>query len=387
MSADGHLWPTPEQRLLLRAALLEGEAAIDAYREWRQRVDVDADFNWQSQRLMPLVYHNLSRQEGGDPLMPRLKGVYRRAWYETHQLFQRTAPAVAALAAAGIDVLLLKGAPLVLTYYGNHALRPMSDIDVCVPHAEAARAVTVLQGLGWRPTSAPVADRYRFFHALQFVHPDGGELDLHWHVMYESLAPGFDDAFWQDTEPLNFLGTPVRQLGPTLALLHQVVHGVRWNPETPVRWIPDSLQILRRRGHDVDWERLLAIAGRMRLTTRLALGLDFLRREMDASIEVARLEQLQRVTTTAVERWENSVILTDTLAIQRQARGNARVILADFARVVDPTQAPLRFAMTLPHYLRFRFGLEGRRELPRMFLRGVARRLRGERVGQAHVTR
>ena len=34
-------------------------------------------------------------------------------------------PVVAALRAAGVDTLMLKGVPLLFTYYRNHALRPL----------------------------------------------------------------------------------------------------------------------------------------------------------------------------------------------------------------------------------------------------------------------
>lgn len=50
---SGNYWPTPDQELLLRAALLEGPAAADAWRELRPRLNPD-DIDAASQRLMPL---------------------------------------------------------------------------------------------------------------------------------------------------------------------------------------------------------------------------------------------------------------------------------------------------------------------------------------------
>ena len=38
---NGGFWPTSQQELLLRAALLPGKEAIDAWREWKSGVDVD----------------------------------------------------------------------------------------------------------------------------------------------------------------------------------------------------------------------------------------------------------------------------------------------------------------------------------------------------------
>lgn len=378
--ADGHLWPTQEQEWLLRAALHDGAEALAAFQRWRELVDVEGDFGWQSQRLLPLAYDNLSRLGATDPLMTRMKGVYRRAWYENHQLFRRVAPVVQALADDGIKVVLLKGAALVLDYYRNHALRPMSDVDVLVSPGHAERAVAMLVRFGWHPTSVPSADRFRFFHALQFQHPDGGEIDLHWHVMYESCADGADAKLLAGALPLDFCGIAVRQLAPTALLLQLIVHGVRWNPETPIRWVPDAAHVLRTRSADIDWTRFVELAQALRLTARLSLGLQYLGGRIGIAIPADVITRLQATPVSPVERLENSVILRDTLHVQRRALGNQWVIAADFVRIVDPMHEPIRFAMMYPHFLRYRWGLSGRREILPMIARGLAKRVLGPRL-------
>ncbi len=85
-----------------------------------------------------------------------MKGVYRMAWVETQALFAEVAPVVAALEAAGVDTLMLKGVPLALTVYRTPAARPMRDVDIAVRHPDADRAIAVIEGLGWtleRPMS------------------------------------------------------------------------------------------------------------------------------------------------------------------------------------------------------------------------------------------
>src|SRR5207249_1614658 len=39
------LWPSEEQDLVLRAALLEGGAAVSAFREWAGLIDLDGEFD------------------------------------------------------------------------------------------------------------------------------------------------------------------------------------------------------------------------------------------------------------------------------------------------------------------------------------------------------
>ena len=89
--------------------------------------------NQGSFRLLPLLYINLQKQGVDDPVMGKLKGIYRQAWSKNQTLFHEMAGVIAHLQDAGIKTMLLKGASLSLLYYKNNGARPMADIDVLVP--------------------------------------------------------------------------------------------------------------------------------------------------------------------------------------------------------------------------------------------------------------
>ena len=78
---------TKDQELLLRAALLKGADAVEAWNEWKSAVDWEGHLDNGSFRLLPLLYTNLKRLEVRDPLMGKLKGIYLKAWYENQRLF------------------------------------------------------------------------------------------------------------------------------------------------------------------------------------------------------------------------------------------------------------------------------------------------------------
>lgn len=372
----GFLWPTGPQLKLLDAALLTGAESREAFRDWRASVDIDEEFGWTVLRLLPLVHDTLTRAGEGDPLMGRLKGVARLTWYETQRLLHRARPVIAALAEARVPALMLKGAPMVLSYYATQALRPMSDVDLCVHQSDVPRAMALLADNGWKQAAYYTPDYRRFRHALQYHHPQGGELDLHWCAMYEAMLPDASDWGWDDTEPLDFLGVPALRLRPGSMLLHHVVHGVRWNLQTPIRWIPDAVTVLRARGAEVDWSRLVADARRLRVTMRLRLGLAWLQSRYDVHIPTAVMEELQCAAPTLLERIEARVYLSDHRRYLHSAAGNQMLILADLCRVTDPAQIT-SYLRTLPHYLRFRWELGGRREIVPALWRALGRRVRG----------
>ena len=188
--------PDRRQQLLLRAALLEPDAAAAAWRQWCDGGELD-DVDSASFRLLPLVYRKLQDAAGDDPLLPRLQVVYRHTWFKNQVLFDAARALLARLAAAGIEAMLLKGAAMSLTHYRDPGLRFMHDLDVLVRPQHFLRAVEVLMDANWGPTGAgprviATWHRRRFQHGASFRR-DSTEIDLH------SQLSRFT---WQDDEDI-----------------------------------------------------------------------------------------------------------------------------------------------------------------------------------------
>src|ERR1700675_4628128 len=127
----GGYWPSPDQALLLRAAVLPAPQARAAWQALRPRVDL-ARLDRASLRLLPLLDANLRRHGIHDPLGDALVLAREQAAARNRTLFHGGRRLLATLADAGIDTLMLKGGALAATVYGDPALRPMSDLDVLV---------------------------------------------------------------------------------------------------------------------------------------------------------------------------------------------------------------------------------------------------------------
>jgi hypothetical protein len=370
------LWPNEEQRLVLQAALFEDGRALEAFGRWRSTIDLDAEFDYEVFRLLPLLHNNLLRLKVDDPLMGRLKGTHRMSWVKTHQLFAKAEPIVAALRGAGLDVMLLKGAPLTLAYYRNHGLRPMADVDVLVKPQQVRAAIEATRRHGWTPTSPVTDDLLRFRHALQMVDGKGGEFDLHWHALVEFCGDQHDELFWRDAESLSFGNESVVMPNPTLMLFHTIVHGVRWNPEPPVRWIADAMLILKTRGDAIDWNRIVQLAEQRRIADRLYLGLKYLETLLDAGIPSRVLAALAALPRSWTERIEARSVLVDQHAYYNTPLGNLWMLLSEYTRF-GRGQTIGAFINGFSHYLRYRWDLQGRSQIPAMVIRGVWKRIAG----------
>jgi hypothetical protein len=289
----GGCWPTPEQEWLLQAALLPAPAGRRAWDQWSAAVNVQT-LDHGSNRLLPLLYHNLRALGVEHPELDRLRGLYRQAWYKNQILLHRLSQVLQPLTAAGVPVLVLKGAALLLGYYHNLGLRSMTDLDVLVPTRQAAEAERILLALGWQP-------RFRAVHSQGFVDQAGRELDLHWLVLPECPQLTADDDFWAAARPLEVAGVPALALHPADQFLHVCVHGLAWNWLPPLRWVADAVIVLRATP-DFDWARLTAQARQRELVLPLREALNYLARLVQAPIPPAVLEELGRERVAAALR-------------------------------------------------------------------------------------
>lgn len=157
-------------------------------------------------------------------------------------------------------------------------------------------------------------------------------------------------------------------------LLHIVVHGVRWNPEPPIRWIPDATFVLRAAGDSIDWDRLVQSARTMKVTYRLQLGLNYLADQGFATIPEVAFRSLREYRVSMVERVENTIALHDREAMYRHPLLKYWVIFAEYCRQ-DTAHGPIGFLAGFSHYLRYRLQLPGRRHILRELVSGTARRI------------
>jgi len=310
MKRQGSFLPTLQQELLLRAALLNGREAIDAWSEWKSCVDIDDidSLDPGSYRLLPLVYRSLNNQRLEDPLMMKLKGVYRLTWYKNQMLFHAIANLLRSFQNAAIKTIVLKGAALTILCYKDYGLRPMKDFDVLVHTGQALQAVHLLKELGWQPKDFEPSENYiSVSYAHGFVDNSGREFDLHWHLLSQSRDEGADDAFWEGAILTEVHDIPVYVLNTTDQLLHICVHGAHWNTIPSFRWVADAFMVMKNAQSGIDWNRLIAEGEKRRLILPLQDTLNYLRDSFDAPIAPEILQSIKNMPVPKIDRIEYKI--------------------------------------------------------------------------------
>lgn len=322
----GGCLPTPEQELLLRAALLSGGECRDAFAAWRSLANLDR-VDPGSYRLFPILYKNLAANGVGDPVLNIFKWVYDTTLVNNGKRFAALARLLAKLRERGMDALLLKGAALVPAYYRDYGLRPMLDADILVPTRRAREAAAMLMELGWSSSLTPLkgfsdmealsrlgwkpetrklseySDEYfTVRHGHDLVNPGEFTIDLHWHALHGYNAPDADEPFWQGARRATLEGEPVLVLGPEDLLLQVCEHGMRWDPTPPVRWVADAAVILREEGRGLDWERFTRAALRHGVVLQVREALRYLRTILPDAVPEGVLARLDSEPVSRLER-------------------------------------------------------------------------------------
>lgn len=286
--------PRTTQELLLKAALLPGEACAEAFRRWMTTADID-HLDEGSFRTLPQLYRNLRAQGIQHPFITRLKGIHHRAWYKNQVLFAEVDSVLKRFHDSGIRTMLLKGLPLSVLHYQDFGARPMRDIDVLVPEEMAADAMRLMVERYWTPQLNVPPDLPRLYkrarHAAGFKDREGRECDLHWHVLHWWPWPDADEEFWRNSIPLEFQGVRTRTLDPTDQLVHICAHAAEWQPTPAIRWVADAVMVLNSPA-GIDWDRIRRYARQRKLALFLAVALSYLRERMDAPVPGAVLDYL-----------------------------------------------------------------------------------------------
>jgi len=294
---------TPHQELLLKAALLSGQDALDAWQKWQDKIDWNDHLDQGSFRVLPLLYNNLQKHGVDDPVMGKLKGVYRNAWSKNQTLFHQTAGIVDYLQSAGIQTMLLKGAPLSLLYYKNNGSRPMADIDVLVSLKQARHAYELLQKAGWT-SSPPVSELDLIFgHAVQLKNSFGMEFDLHWRP-FNSCCEDYEKDFWDGAIPVKMANVISLAPNPTNMLFHVIIHGMVWNPVPSIRWIADAITVMNSDDFSINWQKLISMAQRHYLSQRFKKGLKYLYNHFHPAIPSSVMKLVEGLPVSYLEKIE-----------------------------------------------------------------------------------
>jgi hypothetical protein len=230
---------------------------------------------------------------------------------------------VSSLATAGIAAIVLKGAALADTVYGDPVLQHAHAIDILLGQDGLYRAVSLLPALGFRPLAKRLAPEGQ---EVEVTHESGLPLALHRRLFHIPFYNAVMAGVWERSQIRLVAGVPARTLSPADNLLHVCGHAFYSRSHELLRWVCDSWLIIDRY-RDLDWDTLLDCARRSHLALPLSVTLGYLAENLRAPIPAAFLDRLYAAASQ-----------TDTIGREAALYGVRTSARGGFKRLIQTAQ-------------------------------------------------
>lgn len=334
-------------------ALLQLVAARNLQRSevisWLDSTDLDTA-NDGVMRLLPTLHPRIERMGVNHPEVDRIRGIYRHTLYRNRMIMHRGIQILTALRKEGVPSLLLKGAAILTAPGVNLGTRPMSDFDILVPEEVDLHTVERII----RESDFPRPElRTRSQGTLSFYDKNGLEYDVQCKIKHTNGFAGASQVFWDDSRDVVFRDELVSVQSPEHFAFHTMIHGMRYNVVSPVRWIADVLQ-LKESHPNLDWEKVAQTAVFFRCQDPVIEGLEYLLRVGFVGPEVQ--PAIQILEDSSYCSFDRRYFRNAALSSEKETRTQRlRRLLDEFSRQCafeKRRRSPLR----LVHFLRDRIG-------------------------------
>jgi hypothetical protein len=312
MTAAGSVQPdaaSPERNLLLKAALTEGPRALEYWKRWRTGGNLETldDASYPS---LPMLFWNLQSYGADAPDLGRLQGVYRFHWSRNQLILQTLKGLTLALAQAGIEAVLLKGAAHLCRADHARFVRPINDLELLVSRDRVKQTLELLRPLGWNAPVSPNAIDARVLRAVPSItlqRKGHVRCSVSWAPFQGATWEGAESTFWSSTATAPAGELRAKILAPTEQLVHLCAHG-RFHGDSPLfDHAADALLLLRTQGAAIDWVRLIRLGTTYELTAHLEQALRFLRDELSAPVSAGTMETLATHRASRRERLQQGL--------------------------------------------------------------------------------
>ncbi len=225
-------------------------------------------------RLTPLIYQTLThftrKEVGKIPLLKELRADYFGSLSLYHIQKRETRLLGEVLAAAGVEVILLKGADIRHRLYEDPACRPMSDVDVLISPADLERARTALEQQGYTlmPRDLDLRPGFttQFGWVITYKTPRGGIpfVDIHWEIQEAGTFYRLPYGYLRGRATVQELGgLSMLVLAPEHLVMHLCLHTFDELEYNTILKVVDLERALNR--FPLDWDFFLDDANRFRV--------------------------------------------------------------------------------------------------------------------------
>jgi hypothetical protein len=209
--------------------------------------------------VVPVLYHTLKPFFAGLDIPAWVREKMQRIYFlsaaQNMRLYRELFMVLAALNNRGIAVILLKGAHLADTVYGNIALRPMVDVDLLARPADLHRIHEILTELGYGSPDGKVSYQ---LHLAPYFKENGLHIDVHFNITWPPVSLRYDVAsLWRRARTYSSRDIDVMTLCPEDLVLHICWHTcISHGFANGFMALVDMVFIAEHYNENLDWEQV-----------------------------------------------------------------------------------------------------------------------------------
>lgn len=308
-------FPNDEELTFLKLVLSSDEQFLSRYRSWKKKHRIE-ETEYAISRLFPLLYLRLKARGDHDVFVGRIKGFYRLAWVKNQRLIDALRRTVTVLQEQGIQVLVLKGIPLLVSVYGDIGARFLGDTDIMIHPRDARRALILMNESGWKvhpvrpinPKHFSTESLARVTKEVTLVSHETIEVDLHWRL-FDFTARGDDspvdstdglsfESLWGRSHRFHFKDGLCRMPSPEDMIIHSIIHGAEGNIHRTLRWVTDVVAIAQK--YPIDWQFCLEYARQCGWSIDMYIALRYLTEHEFITLPESAQTYLERVLLPSI---------------------------------------------------------------------------------------
>ncbi|MCK5305914.1 MAG: nucleotidyltransferase family protein [Candidatus Omnitrophica bacterium] len=276
------------------------------------------ELNWayffdlvKSEGVTPLAYKSLSGIDQAKAIVPKdiwkkMENCYYSVAASNTLLYQKLTGILTSFNETGVKVIVLKGAALAASIYGNAALRAMTDIDLLVKKEELPFVDTGLKCLGYSSADRSVEDidisSVSYLTTLDYRNPAKNSPPLHIHYHFvNSTIPTHSyidkikiEKIWQEAEETEIGGVKTLVMSPHHLLIHLAEHSLRvLHSLNKLSYLCDINETVNFYGERLDWSKLVSHSFEFNLNRLVYFSLYFTAKFLNTAIPQKVLSALK----------------------------------------------------------------------------------------------
>ena len=223
--------------------------------------------------ISPLVFSRLPEIAAHYDIPKYVTGELKKDYYlsatKNTLIFEELGKVLGLFNQSKLQIIVMKGAALAETIYGNLALRPMSDVDLLVKKEDLHQVDELLKKLGYSPADRAVDDvdfTSTYLTTLDYRNPvkNSPSFHVHWHFV-NSTIPNESyinhikmDDIWQDAVRTNIADIETWVMAPHHLLIHLSEHALRVTHSlNKLSYFCDIDRAINYYGKGLDWDLLI----------------------------------------------------------------------------------------------------------------------------------